>query len=50
VFHTLIDRGVLALIQKNDEMKINELLIDILGDVPGKNYSYQDLVRLRSDE
>jgi precorrin-2 dehydrogenase/sirohydrochlorin ferrochelatase len=50
VFHTLIDRGILALIQQNDEMKINELLIDILGDVPGKNYSYQDLVRLRSDE
>jgi precorrin-2 dehydrogenase/sirohydrochlorin ferrochelatase len=44
IFQTLIERGVLELIEANDEMKINEVLCDILG----KDYTYRDLVSLES--
>jgi len=46
VFHTLIDKGVLELIKANDEININAVLCDVLGN----QYSYQDLVSSRSDE
>lgn len=46
VFHTLIDKGILELIKANDETNINEVLCDVLG----RKYSYQDLVSSRSDE
>lgn len=46
VFHTLIEKGVLELIQANDEININAVLCDVLG----KEYTYQDLVSTRSDE
>lgn len=46
VFHTIIDKGVLELIKANDEININAVLCDVLGN----QYSYQDLVSSRSDE
>ena len=46
IFHTLIEKGLLELIQANDEIKINAVLTEILG----KEFIYKDLVSLRSDE
>jgi len=46
VFNTLIEKGLLALIKANDEITINSILCDVLGD----KYLYQDLVSSRSDE
>jgi len=46
IFYTLIEKGVLELIQANDEININAVLCDVLGN----KYSYQDLVSSRSDE
>lgn len=46
IFHALINKGVLKLIKKRDEKKINLILYDVLG----KRYLYQDLISLRSDE
>ena len=46
IFHALIEKGVLELIQANDDIKINAVLCDVLG----KGYTYEDLVSLRSDE
>lgn len=46
VFHTLIGKGILELIEANDEMNINAVLCDVLG----KEYTYQNLVSSRSDE
>lgn len=46
VFHALINSGILELIQENDDTNINVILWDILG----KEYRYEDLVSLRSDE
>ncbi len=46
IFHALIEKGVLALIQANDDIKINAVLWDVLG----KEYTYEDLVFSRSDE
>jgi len=46
IFYTLIEKGVLELIQTNDEININAVLCDVLGN----KYSYQDLVSSRSDE
>ncbi len=43
IFNTLINKGVLDLIKKNDEKKINLILSDILGE----NYLYQDLIIVR---
>ncbi len=46
VFHALIGKGILELIEVNDEMNINAVLCDVLG----KEYMYQDLMSSRSDE
>lgn len=46
IFHTLIEKGILELIQTNDDLKINAVLCDVLG----KEYTYDDLVSSRSDE
>jgi precorrin-2 dehydrogenase/sirohydrochlorin ferrochelatase len=46
VFHTLIERGILELIEAKDDINLNR----ILGDVLGNGYVYQDLVSSRSDE
>lgn len=46
VFHTLIEKGILELIEAKDDINLNR----ILGDVLGKGYVYQDLVSSRSDE
>ncbi|MCP3871874.1 MAG: bifunctional precorrin-2 dehydrogenase/sirohydrochlorin ferrochelatase [Desulfobacteraceae bacterium] len=46
VFYTLIEKGILKLIEAGDEIKINLILSDVLG----KEYTYQDLVSSRSDE
>ncbi|WP_299977616.1 bifunctional precorrin-2 dehydrogenase/sirohydrochlorin ferrochelatase [Desulfobacula sp.] len=46
IFHTLIEKGILELIEANDAININAVLCDVLG----KQYSYQDLVSSRSDE
>jgi precorrin-2 dehydrogenase/sirohydrochlorin ferrochelatase len=40
VFHTLIDKGVLELIKKNDENTIDSILCDVLGE----KHSYKNLV------
>lgn len=45
MFNTLIERGVLELIEAGDEIKINAVLYDIFG----KGYTYQDLVFSRSN-
>ena len=46
IFTTLIEKGVLDLIKKNDEKKINLILHDVLG----KKYWYQDFISLKGDE
>lgn len=40
ILHTLIEKGMLELIEANDEIKINAVLCDVLG----KEYTYEDLV------
>jgi len=40
MFNTLIEKGILELIEADDEKKINAVLCDIFG----KGYAYQDLV------
>ena len=40
IFHSLINRGVLSLIKKNDTKKIDLILYEILGE----NYLYQNLI------
>jgi len=46
IFNTLIEMGVLELIQANDDTTINKILCDVLG----KDYTYENLVSSRSDE
>lgn len=46
IFYTLIGKGILELIEANDEININAILCDVLG----KEYTYQNLVSSRSDE
>ncbi|MBW2655554.1 MAG: bifunctional precorrin-2 dehydrogenase/sirohydrochlorin ferrochelatase [Deltaproteobacteria bacterium] len=46
IFHTLIEKGTLELMKANDEIKMNA----VLGDVLGKEYTYEDLVSSRRDE
>lgn len=45
MFTTLIEKGILELIEADDDMKIDAVLNDIFG----KGYTYQDLISPRSN-
>ena len=45
IFNTLINKGILNLIKKNDEKQINLILCNVLGE----NYLYNDLAPLRTN-